>query len=165
MKRMLIVLAVAAAASATSIRAEQLPAVPPTDWRISIRFYGTTDAPGHDSCRISIYTNGKAPPRISVVKPVYDDSGKMSVDSPHFDAKLDQSQCDAVYAAARATILGHQTFTVPRSYIQDGESVEITVSSDDKRITVGFDHNSSEKSKEFKELIDVIKKDHPEAFK
>jgi len=166
MKRLLIfVLMVVAAPNASSARAEQLPVVPPTDWALSIRFYGTSDSPGRDSCRISIYTDGTAPPMISVVKPVYNDSGKPSVDSPHFDAKLDQSQCDALYAAARATILGHQTFTAPKGHIKDGDSVEITVSSYDKRITVGFDHNSSENSKEFKELIDVIKKHHPEAFR
>ena len=165
MKRLLIfVLMVVAAPNASSARAEQLPVVPPTDWALSIRFYGTSDAPGSDWCRIVIHTNGTAPSTISVAKPVYNDSGKMRMDSPHFDAKLDQAKCDALYAAARATILGHQTFAVSKSRIEDGDSVEITMSSYDKKISVGFDHNSSENSKEFKALIDLLKRDCPEAF-
>ena len=141
------------AVSAVPAQAQQIPAVPPTQWSISIRSYGTTDQPGHDALQITVHANGKLPASILAKRPVYDENGKISLTSPVHLEKLDEKACLAIYSAARSVILNQRIGEQPRAAIQDGDSLEITIASFDRKISATFDHSGSENSKDVQAML------------
>lgn len=165
MKCLLTCLTLVIAATGSPAAGQQIPVKRPADWQISLRFYGTTDMPGKDTHRISVSSNGKLAPRISSVKPQYDDQGKMILDkSPQHREPLSEEACNAIYQATRAVILNQQIGVAPPQTIRDGESVEISLRSFDRELSAVFHHNSARDSQEFAELIKVINRELPNSF-
>ena len=165
MKMLLMLLSGIAVANGNLASAQQIPAAPPADWSLSIRAFGTTDRPGRDWLHISLIAHANASATISAERPVYDDRGIMIADSPRHEAKLTEKEREAFYQAARSLILDHRIGSAPQKKIKDGGSVEVTLSSFDKKISVTFDHNSFENSEEFAELLSVLQKELPEGFR
>lgn len=162
MKRLLACLTLVMAATCTPAAGQQIPVKRPADWQISLRYYGTTDMPGKDTHRISVYSNGKLAPWISAVKPQYDNQGKMILDkSLQHREQLSEEACDAIYQATRAVILNHQIGAAPPQQTADGDSVEISLGSYNRKLSAVFDHNGARDSQEFAELIKVVNRELP----
>lgn len=157
-------LALTVGMSQVSAQAQQVPEKPPEKWSVQLRFYGTTDPPGSDHRQILIETSGIHPARITAAKPIYDNQGRRSVNSPAHNAALDEKERDAIYAAARNVILNHRIGEEPRQHIADGESVEIAIHSYDRKIAAVFNHSSAENSKECQALLKLLNTHLPEQF-
>ena len=161
---LLALLTIIAASSEISARGQQIPAAPPTQWSITIRCYGTTNQPGRDDLQVHIHTNGKLPASLEARRPVYDEMGKISLKSPEDNQKLSDEACAAIYSSARSVILHQRIGEEPDPKVKDGDSVEITIGSFDKKISAVFDHSSAAKSAEFKALIKVLQATLPNDF-
>lgn len=68
-----------------------------------------------------------------------------------------------IYTAARSVIVNHRIGEEP-SGMRDGDSVEITIGSADRKIAAVFDHLSAEKSKEVESLLTLINAQLPKEF-
>lgn len=142
---------------------QQIPENPPRQLWIQIRFYGTTEQRGRDQLRFIIHTNGEHPASIHALRPVFDDRGNTSVDSPQHNGELKEEDLRKIYTAARSVIVNHRIGEVPAG-IRDGDSVEITIGSSDRKIAAVFDHSSAEKSKEVESLLTLINAQFPKEF-
>jgi hypothetical protein len=161
---LLSLLTVIVASSEITARGQQIPAAPPTQWSVTIRCYGTTSQPGRDDLQIHIHTNGKLPGSMEARRPVYDEMGKISLKSPEDSRKLSDEARAAIYSSARSVILHQQIGEEPDPIVDDGDSVEITIGSFDRKISAVFDHSSAAKSAEFKALIKVLQATLPKDF-
>ena len=164
MKSLLSLLTLLISTAAIPARAQQIPAAPPKQWSVNIRSYGTTSQPGRDDLQISIHTNGKLPASMEARRPVYDEQGKMSLTSPVEQRKLSDEASAAIYSAARAVILSHRLGEAPPVPIEDGDSVEITISSFDRKLSAVFAHSSAGRSAEFAALVKVLQATLPAEF-
>ena len=164
MKNLLTFLTIIVASSAIRVPAQQIPATPPSQWAINMRFYGTTNQPGRDDYQVSVHSNGKLPASIEASRPVYNEQGSILPKSPQHTGKLSDEACAAIYDAARSVILSHRIGEGPEPKLRDGDSVEITVSSFDRKISAVFDHSSAVKSREFKALVKVVQSTLPKEF-
>jgi hypothetical protein len=164
MRSLIFPLVIFIAASAAPARAQQLPDTPPAQWSITIRAYGTTNQPGRDDLQISIHTNGKLAASIQAKRPIYDERGNISLKSPEHQGKLDGDASGAIYSAARSVILSHRVGEEPRDKIDDGDSLEITVASFDRKISATFDNSSAVNSKELAAMLKVLQPHLPKAY-
>lgn len=164
MKSLLSLLVLLIATAAIPAHAQQIPAARPKQWSVNIRSYGTTSQPGRDDLQLSIHTNGSLPATIEARRPVFDAQGKLSLDSPVERRKLSDETGAAIYSAARAVILNHRIGEKPDVPIEDGDSVEITISSFDRKLSAVFDHSSAGKSAEFAALVKVLQATLPAKF-
>jgi hypothetical protein len=165
MKRLLSLVITGVLAFNLSICAEQLPKVPPADWAISIRLYGTTDLSNHNSHQISIYTNGISPASLSAIRPSYDDKGYLSNKSLRYETKIGKEAALAIYNATRTLIYSHQVGVQPSISVRDGDSVEVSISSFDRKISIVFDHSGFRNSREFEAFIKPVNAQLPENFR
>jgi hypothetical protein len=164
MKNLLALLTILIATSTIPARAQQIPAVPPKQWSFEIRIFGTTSQPGRDDLQIAIHTNGTLPATMEARRPIYDEQGKMSLKSPVDHRKLSDEAGAAIYAAARAVILSHRLGEAPPVPIRDGDSVEITISSFDRKLSAVFAHSSAGNSAEFTALVKILHANLPAEF-
>lgn len=164
MKNLLSFVTIIIAATAIPARAQQIPATPPKQWSVHIRSYGTTNQPGRDDLQISIHTNGKSPASIEARRPIYGERGIISLKSPEHKGKLSNEASAAIYVAARTVILSHRIGEEPDHKLEDGDSVEITMGSFDRKISAVFDHSSAVNSREFQALINSFPSTLPKEF-
>ncbi|HTU26276.1 MAG TPA: hypothetical protein VMF30_12800 [Pirellulales bacterium] len=150
---------------AGSAHAQQLPATAPADWMLSVRYYGTTERPDRDFYHVWVHTAGIHPGIISAVRPKYKGDGSRDLNEPAFHGKLPDEKMAAVYQAARTVILNHTVGSPPAVHVKDGTSVEVTIGSQNRKISAVFDHNCFENSNEFAALRETINNLLPKEFR
>lgn len=155
---------IAGFAIVAQVQAQQIPADPPTQWSVYIRFYGTTSQPGHDDLQIFVHTNGKLPASIDARRPVYDEQGNILLKSPEHKQILKDEARAEIYSTVRSLVHSHRIGEVPEPQVRDGDSVEITVASFERKISVVFDHSSAANSDEFRTLVKVLHSTLPSEF-
>ena len=144
---------------------DQLPADPPAEWHVTVRVYGTTDPGDRSIQKVFVYTSGSAPASISTVRPKYDDVGKYKLDSPAYQNELEKDASIRIFQAARAVILNHRIGVAPEQKVQDGTSVEVSISSFDRSLSATFKHSGHRHSDEFKKLQELLNVLLPENLK
>lgn len=167
MKFLLSFLAINIAGIAMTAQAQQLPEKQPTEWSVAIRFYGTTDPSNRADLHVFVHTNGALPASIQAIRPEYDERTNnvlmISLESMH-KQNLKDEVAAAIYSSVRSLIHNHQIGESPKQAIADGGSVEITVTSYDRSLSVAFHHSSAAKSKEFGALIRTLESTLPKEF-
>jgi hypothetical protein len=144
-------------------RHDAVPASPPEYWYVSMRFFGTTDSPDRSMYILSAYKSGSVPARIEALRPRYTDAGTFEPHSPKYGDKLSEEASLVIYEKFRAVIEAFQV-DHPSSGFMDGTSVEVSVSTLDRRIAVSFHHSSYDSSRELRGLFDALNAYLPEDF-
>lgn len=150
---------------AGDFRGEPLPLDSNYEWNVRVQVYGTTDMPGKIFREVMVYPSGPSGGFLLGSGAKDADSLKIKSGSTNHREKLPPEDLAKIYEMARLVIQRHALDTKRVNFTKDGTSVAVSLGSYDKKITVTFDHNGHENSREYGVLRNLLNSVLPEGFK